>query len=269
MKYRKERKFNVIVIAIFVAMLFPLNSLCETYYSKEVKEQYYKKEIDELIVSRPKDKLIRHKHYSSAFLERPYKSDTLFGDSKNKEVLVVNLEEMDCFTYLDYVHSLIHAENYYDFINQLKNTRYKDGIVSYKNRNHFFYDWSKNIENIKDVTNKLFEGQSTQVIKNLNLKDDGKLFLNGIEVRRVSISYLKPQFVNNENLRLFKSGDYIGIYSHLKGLDVSHVGILIEDEGTYLLRHASSSSSINKVIDVNFLEYIKNKPGIIIYRNNN
>ena len=50
------------------------------------------------------------------------------------------------------------------------------------------------------------------------------------------------------------------------GLDVSHVGFLLWDkEGKAIFRHASSKSKYMKVIDEDFLEYIKNKPGIIIF----
>ena len=267
MKYKKERKFNPLILIIFLILSSPFYSFSETFYSDELKSQYYKAEVDKLILSRPNGISKRYEYYSSAFLGRPYKSNTLSGDLKNKEVLILNLKEMDCFTYLDYVHSLINAENYYDFINQLKEVRYKDGIVSFKNRNHFFYDWAKNIKNIDDITDEIFLGKSTKVSKNLNLKSDGKLFLNGIDIRKVSIVYLEPKFINNENINLLESGDYVGIYSPINGLDVSHVGIFIKKGGSYLFRHASSVSGVNKVVDVNFLEYIKNKPGIIIYRN--
>ncbi|MFL2641326.1 MAG: N-acetylmuramoyl-L-alanine amidase-like domain-containing protein [Thermodesulfobacteriota bacterium] len=267
MKYKKERKFNSFILIIFLILSSPFYSFSETFYSDELKSQYYKTEVDKLILSRPNSISKRYEYYSSAFLGRPYKSNTLSGDLKNKEVLILNLKEMDCFTYLDYVHSLINAENYYDFINQLKEVRYKDGIVSFKNRNHFFYDWAKNIKNIDDITDEIFLGKSIKVSKNLNLKSDGKLFLNGIDIRKVSIVYLEPKFINNQNINLLESGDYVGIYSPIDGLDVSHVGIFIKKAGTYLFRHASSVSGVNKVVDVNFLEYIKNKPGIIIYRN--
>ena len=267
MKYKKERKFNSLILIIFLILSSPFYSFSETFYSDELKSQYYKAEVDKLILSRPNGISKRYEYYSSAFLGRPYKSNTLSGDLKNKEVLILNLKEMDCFTYLDYVHSLINAENYYDFINQLKEVRYKDGIVSFKNRNHFFYDWAKNIKNIDDITDEISLGKSIKVSKNLNLKSDGKLFLNGIDIRKVSIVYLEPKFINNENINLLESGDYVGIYSPINGLDVSHVGIFIKKGGSYLFRHASSVSGVNKVVDVNFLEYIKNKPGIIIYRN--
>ena len=63
-----------------------------------------------------------------------------------------------------------------------------------------------------------------------------------------------------------KTGDYIGIYSTVHGLDVSHVGIVIRDGETIFLRHASSQKKYRKVIDQDLKEYILNKPGIIVLR---
>jgi len=64
--------------------------------------------------------------------------------------------------------------------------------------------------------------------------------------------------------QLFQTGDYIGIYSDLPGLDVSHVGIVVKDGPNINFRHASSAA--RKVIDEDFSEYIAGKPGIVVLR---
>lgn len=268
MKYRKEKIYKTFNYLLIIYLAVFLNfSLAETFYSKEIRSQYYKDEINELISLRPNNIENRYEFYSSSFIGRPYKGNTLSGDKNNKEVLVVNLNYMDCFTYLDYVQSLIYAEDYYDFINKLKFVRYKDGIVSYKNRNHFFYNWLENVNGIRDVTYEINPDKTIKVLKMLNRKEDNDVYLQGIKIKEAYISYLKPEFINKDALKNLKSGDFIGIYSLKKGLDVSHVGILIVDNGSYIFRHASSLTNINKIVDMDFLEYIKDKPGIIIYRN--
>jgi len=267
LRYKKERKYSLIVSLIVVILLFGFNfAQSGTYYSAKVKYQYFKKEVSELILKRPDDISLRHAYFSAAFLGTPYKANTLSGDDNNKEIFTINLNQMDCFTYIDYVHSLIEAKDYYNFINKLQNVRYKDGIVSFKNRNHFFYDWSQNVKGIVDATDSILPGKSIRVLKNLNLKSNGELFLDGIPIRRVHIRYIPPDLIKESNLNNLKSGDYIGIYTDIKGLDVSHVGILIKNKRGVFFRHASSSPGIKKVIDVEFLDYIKNKPGIVVYR---
>ncbi len=268
LRYKKERKYRFLVFFIALIFLFPFKLVqSETYYSPKLRSEYYKDQINKLIINRPSESNKLPNYFSSAFLGLPYKAHTLIGDKNNKEVFVLNLDEMDCFTYLDYIQSLIESKDYYSFISKLKYVRYKDGIVSFKNRNHFFYDWSQNVKGLLDVTSTIFTQKSVKITKNLNLKDDGKFFLDGIPVKKVYISYLPSKHLNKNNLEKLKSGDYIGIYTHIKGLDVSHVGIFIKKEQGYFYRNASSLSKNNKIVDTDFLDYIKDKPGIIIYRN--
>ena len=262
-------KYFNIYILIGVLLLFPFvyNSNSDEY------EKRYSDSINKQLVERCYEKQgsgQNDSHFgvfncSYVFLGVPYKNNTLIGNMDIKEKFVINLEGMDCFTYIDYVHALNLSRDYYDFVDNLKLTRYKKGSVSFKTRNHFFYDWSLNVNGIKDVTKDIREEKITTVRKTLNLKKDGSLFLDGIPTRKVKISYIKSKFITPGYLMWLIPGDYIGIYSEEEGLDVSHVGILfVSKDDKYYFRHASSIEG--KVVDVDFIEYIKDKPGIIVYR---
>jgi hypothetical protein len=98
----------------------------------------------------------------------------------------------------------------------------------------------------------------------LNRKDDGSYFLPGIGPFERTISYIPSQSVNETTCRRLRTGDYVGIYSSLSGLDVSHVGIAVKDGPSMNFRHASSAAQ--KVVDQDFSEYISGKPGIIVFR---
>ena len=63
-----------------------------------------------------------------------------------------------------------------------------------------------------------------------------------------------------------KDGDYVGFYIDTDGLDVSHTGIIIKDKDHLLLRHASSKEVYHKVVEEDFINYVKNKTGIVVYR---
>ena len=273
MRLEKEKKFDFFFILVLFLILFPFqyvysgSSDVDNEDSKDLRIDYTKTEIDYLVRSNADlnyDEQIDL--YSAYFLGVPYKSHTLVGNKNTTEKLVVNLEGMDCFTYLDYVHSLVGSKDYEDFIDKLKLTRYKGGVVSFETRNHFFYDWSLNVFLIDDVTKELFPKRATTVIKKLNKKSDGSLFLERIPVREVEISYIKPSFLTNNYLDKLAHRDYIGIYSEQEGLDVSHVGILIRKNGKLYFRQASNRSGIDSVVDIDFVKYIKDKPGIIVYR---
>ena len=256
-------KYFNIYILIGVLLLIPF-----VYNSNSIHVHGHKDEYEK-IYSSYINKEARCKSISwcsEVFLEVPYKNNTLIGSKNTPEKFVIDLDGMDCFTYLDYVHALATSRDYYDFVDNLKFTRYQLGSVRFEARNHFFYDWSLNVVGIKDVTKEI-RGRTTTVTKKLNLKNDGSLFLDGIPIREVKITYIKSKYITPGYIANLESGDYIGIYTEKEGLDVSHVGIVIKDGGRYYFRHASSIEG--KVIDVDLLEYIKDKPGIIVYRYNN
>lgn len=204
---------------------------------------------------------------SRHFLETPYQESTLIGDINTPEVFVINLEGVDCFTFLDYIESMRLSSSFQEFKENLKRVRYREGEVSFKNRNHFFTDWSEfNSDFIDDVTEQIGGRGVIHVKKILNEKEDGSLFLQGIQPRERFIHYIPVNALDDLIINTLRTGDYIGIYSTEKGLDVSHVGIFIQERDKIYLRHASSLKKYRKVIDQDFKDYIVEKPGIIVFR---
>lgn len=203
---------------------------------------------------------------STPFKDTPYAAGTLIGGPNDSEELVINLAEFDCFTFLDTVESLRRSSNIEAFSNHLKEVRYFGGIVTYENRRHFFSDWVVDVSEIEDVTEKISKGKSLAVNKQLNLKAEGVLWLPGIGVTQRQIQYIPSASIDEELLSALKPGDYVGIFSDLPGLDVSHTGIVVFDKGRAILRHASSRSLAGRVVDEDLLLYLQGKPGLIVYR---
>lgn len=207
----------------------------------------------------------RIRQISSHFIGLPYKENTLIGSMQTKEVLVINLKQVDCFTFLDYVEAMSISASYAEFENNLIKVRYKGSIVIFKNRNHFFTDWVKfNADLVVDVTGQIGGKNTITIEKILNLKEDGTYFLDGIQPINRKIKYIPSGTVDDLIINKLNTGDYIGIYSERHGLDVSHVGIIIKNRGNIYLRHASSIKK--KVLDEDFREYIMTKPGFIVLR---
>lgn len=196
-----------------------------------------------------------------------YKASTLIGDINTIEILVINLEGVDCFTYLDYVEAMRLASSYSEFVENLRRVRYKKGKVTFINRNHFFTDWIYNNPDIvDDVTDKVAGKAAKHITKMLNRKDDGALFVPGLKPVKRKISYIPSPDIKSSVISRLKTGDYAGIYSNIKGLGVSHVGIIIKNENQVLLRHASSSKENRKVLEQDFMGYISKKSGLIVLR---
>ncbi|MEW6714454.1 MAG: N-acetylmuramoyl-L-alanine amidase-like domain-containing protein [Nitrospirota bacterium] len=207
---------------------------------------------------------------SAQFLGTQYKEDTLIGGKDIKEEFVINLEWVDCFTFIDYIEAMRLSKSFSEFKSNLMKVRYRSGNISYESRNHFFADWREfNSGLVEDVTEKIGADGIRRIKKMLNRRDDGTYFLPGIPCREREVVYIPSESVDDAVIERLKTGDYAGIYSEKEGLDVSHVGIIIKGADKTLLRHASSSAKNRKVVDEDFREYIiDDKPGIVLLRPN-
>jgi hypothetical protein len=204
---------------------------------------------------------------SKQFIGIPYQESTLVGDQDTEEVFTVNLEELDCFTMLDYIEAMRLSSTFSSFRANLKKVRYQNGIISFEKRNHFFSDWAAyNSDSVEDFTGRLCPGKVRSVKKQLNLKDDGFFFVPGIRTVQREIKYIPSSAIDDAVTSQLMTGDYIGIYSSIKGLDVSHVGIFIRDGNSMILRHAAARTEFRYVIDEDFMEYVAQKPGIMVLR---
>ncbi len=204
---------------------------------------------------------------SEEFLGIPYRGFTLVGDNETPEKLVIDLAGVDCFTFLDYVEAVRISRSPGEFREALVRVRYREGKIAFDHRNHFFTDWVYSSGGrIFDVTEEIGDSRCVKRVKRLNMKDEGSLFLPGLGIREREISHVPAGSVDSSVEKRIKPGDYIGIYSLVEGLDVSHVGIFIRKGDVSYLRHASSAEEQGKVIDQDFLSYIRHRPGIVVLR---
>ena len=200
---------------------------------------------------------------SEQFLGTKYKSGTLINDPEKKEKLVVNLEGMDCFTFLDYVEALRLSKDTDDFTENLKKVRYFKGDISYKNRKHFFTDWVSGEDNtVKDITSEL--PGSITVEKYINRRSDTKNWLKNLPQTMRMITFVPANLVTKDVVKLLHNGDYIGVYADKEGLDVTHTGIFIRNSNGEFFRNTSSIAG--EVTDYVFKDYMKDIKGIVVFR---
>jgi hypothetical protein len=204
---------------------------------------------------------------SNAFLGVAYHESTLIGGEHTPEVFVINLQGVDCLTFIEYIEALRLSKSFSEFETNLRRVRYESGVVSFSKRNHFFTDWIENNRDfIRNVTGEITAGVMKRVRKLLNVREDGTFLLPGLPPAEREIGYIPSHEIDDSAINGLKTGDYIGIYSTVHGLDVSHVGIAIREGETVFLRHASSQKEYRKVIDQDLTEYLLNKPGLIVLR---
>lgn len=203
---------------------------------------------------------------SSRFFETPYKANTLVGSVTVKEKLVIDLSGIDCFTFLDYVLALSFSETYGDFSALVRDIRYEKGAVAYTSRNHFFTQWIKNNGGILDYVSKQMEGAVCEQ-ELLNGKGANTLWLEGIPLRRTDVCFFPTAKMDSVFYASLKKGDMAGFHAKQKGLDVTHVGIIIKTANKTFLRHASLK--YKKVVDEPLDAYLKKNPscdGLVIAR---
>ena len=221
------------------------------------------------------------------FIETPYVGGTL--DINKQEQLVVNLREFDCVTFVDNVLALALMDKYDksnlpQFLTNLKKIRYRNGeITDYTARLHYSSDWlhemehSGIIENITKekggipFTNKVsFISQNWQ--KYPALQKDSSLVKKMTRIEK-EINAREYYYIPKEKVLPFvgqiKTGDIILITTQKKGLDTSHVGIAVEENGQIYLLHASISSKKVTLTEETLPEYLQritSHSGIMIGR---
>jgi len=194
------------------------------------------------------------------FLDTPYAANTL--EVTNEEELIVNADQVDCTTFVEYVLAMSLCDEQgdemmeSDFATNLEKIRYRNGKINgYTSRLHYITEWvTDNVKKgtIEDIT----ATKSREVIPvfvnymSNHASQYPKLAQSPDNVSKMSqiekqISGQKVHYVSKENLPQdgfpwIKNGDIIAFTTSIPGLDISHMGIAIYLKGNLHLIHASS-----------------------------
>ncbi|MEO9884484.1 MAG: N-acetylmuramoyl-L-alanine amidase-like domain-containing protein [Balneola sp.] len=220
------------------------------------------------------------------FLGQEYVAHTL--EVNDQERLIVNLRELDCTTYAENLLALartLKSENqtFEQFATEIKKIRYRDGNLNeYPSRLHYFSDWIYNNKDNALVTTPAdsfgmpYSNQvnfmSTHPNSYKHLKSNPG-YVSVIEQQEKEINSKSYFYLPKENIAeyeyLLKEGDIIGLTTSIDGLDVAHVGILVEQNGKLHLLHASQSNLKVEISDEpisSFLKPSSKNTGIMIAR---
>jgi len=176
---------------------------------------------------------------SSALRGTRYQGYTLIGGPRRSEQFVARDDAFDCVTFCETVLAAAIAGNPREFEAALRTIRYHNGVVSWRERNHYFFEWGQhNIEN--NICRLVTFDESIKIEKTVYWhKELGR--------RRFSIA-VTPRAVFLANKRQLPKGDIVGFITQRPNLDYFHVGFIAFDTGgELLLRHASQSR--HRVLD--------------------
>lgn len=183
---------------------------------------------------------------SSALRGTRYRGFTLIGGPRKPEQFVVRDDGFDCVTFCETVLAGAMAGDASGFEANLKTIRYHNGVVDWRERNHYFFEWSQH-----NVENKICRA----------LAMDGAVALektvywhHALGRRRFSMSVI-PRATLLANQRQVATGDIIGFVTQRPNLDYFHIGfVAFGKDGELLLRHASLSR--HRVLDENMERFL-------------
>lgn len=224
---------------------------------------------------------------ASEFTGTPYRAHTLEGE---KELLRVNLDSMDCTTFVETVAALALTsregrESWHDFTYNLRRLRYRNGETDgYCSRLHYVSDWIvDNVArgNIKEVTRDI--PQAKYGVKTLDYMtrhradypaladDDTYQRMRNVESGFSNHRYpfLKAGGLNDKKLaEIIRDGDILVFTTSTPGLDATHMAIATIIDGIPRFYHASQKAGkviLEPLTLANYLRRHRNE-GIRILR---
>jgi len=221
------------------------------------------------------------------FLDIPYVASTL--EKEDPESLQVNLRELDCMTFVETVLALHNVlkepqPNFSIFKRILTSIRYRDGIIDgYPSRLHYASDWLFN--NVQMGFIQFAEmGRASEAFRPevgfMSTHPDlyaalmsHPEYLTEMARHEARINAMFMKYMPKEKLTskagYIHSGDIIVFKTDIKGLDFTHLGFALRENGVIYLLHASSTGKkvlISSQSLKNYLSDIKKNTGIVVAR---
>ena len=185
---------------------------------------------------------------SRALRGTAYRDNTLIGGPKRAEKFVVRDDAFDCVTFCETVLAAANARDLGEFERVLRSIRYRNGVVTWRERNHYFFEWGRhNIEN--ETCRAIVLDGAVEIVKTVTWHRE-------LGRRRFEMTVI-PRAALLANKAKLASGDIIGFVSPRPDMDYFHVSfVAFGDKGEVLLRHASQSR--HRVIDESLERFFAN-----------
>jgi hypothetical protein len=220
------------------------------------------------------------------FLGFPYASHTL--EREGRETVVINLRELDCFTFVENVVALAALISkgrsaFRGYAAQLKKIRYRSGILrGYSSRLHYFSDWLYDNEKkgiVIDVTRRAGGEAFRKYFNFMTRQREDYPALSREKFHREMMSIEKrlsrrrlhyiPKAALGKFAHLVENGDLIAVTTDIEGLDVIHVGLAVRLRRGLHLLHASEVEKRVVISDLTLHQYLSRRKmmtGIMIGR---
>lgn len=280
-----KRYFKIAPLFIFILTVFVISS-----YANDDEEIWaVKKKLKSFDSSLGKNEIKDIiEVVGKSLLGTEYVAGTL-DKNINTEKLVIKITGLDCVTFVENtltISRIIRAGNidFDSYTKELQKIRYRDGEINgYPSRLHYFTDWIYDNEKkgiVQDITQDIggvpyskdinfmtsHIDSYKQLIDNQEYVSEMKKIEDDINSRK--LFYIKKKDVNKFYDKM-QTGDIIATTTDIAGLDVTHTGFILKQNGKTLFMHASITKGeiiISKEELKEYLQGNKKQNGIIIAR---
>lgn len=221
------------------------------------------------------------------FLGTEYVANVL--EVPGEERLVVNMSGLDCVTF--YENALVLARcmkknkmTFDDYKNELQFIRYRGGVINqYPSRLHYTSDYMFDNEKKgiwKNVTKEIGGVRYNKTINFMSTHPDSYRQIKGNPGFLKTIQEQEKEMNSRETYHIPKNlvsgisdklnnGDIIGITTDMEGLDTSHTGVVMRQNGAAYFLHAPLASKKVTISEKPLAEYLagnKKQIGIMVAR---
>lgn len=221
------------------------------------------------------------------FLGTPYVAGTL---EEVPERLIINLHGLDCMTLVENTTALAwsvkHRPAFDGYASALKDMRYRNAgnaTLDYTDRLHYTTDWIYENEKrgyLKDVTKEIGGKPLKLDLSFMSTHPDSYKQLKG-NPERIAIMAAKEKEINarphyyipqdeiDAHAGQIRNGDIVCFVTTVKGLDISHVGIICREGDKLTFIHASTTKKqviVNEEPLQEYVQGVKRNCGIMIVR---
>ncbi len=219
------------------------------------------------------------------FEGKPYMAGLL--DEPDSETLICRLDGFDCVTFVEAALAMARAirqqdYSYDSFALNTRDQRYRGGEMGdYCSRLHYFSDWIADNERRGNVENITEQVGGEPLDKTINFMTSNRKSYPRFATNDTLFACIQEMEANLADVELFyipqhrirdaydqlQAGDIIATATSIKGLDVTHTGLVYKHDGGTGFLHASLTGGVKTEPDLqNYITSVKKQIGIIVAR---
>lgn len=216
----------------------------------------------------------------------PYAEGLL--DTSGEEKLIITLNKFDCVLFVETVLAIargvaVQDYDYQNFVNRIEEQRYLNGKINgYCSRLHYFSEWINDNQKRQTVENITAELGGVPMHKTLNfmsqhrssypqmVKDETTyqcIVSQEADLAKTTVNYIPTNQIKSVYSQL-KPGDIVAVATDVKGLDVTHTGLVYRNaDGNIGLIHASPAGEVRVAYDLQrYIRRVESAIGIVVAR---